>query len=263
MYFSTPMTLRLKKLIRSLHQKQYRDHHNLFIAEGEKLCSELLKSDFTAEAIVFRDMPSQDVIELVEAFMDKGVPINSAPKHLFDQVCEAKSPQGILAIVNKKFTKISKKSNFIVLDGITDPGNVGTIIRTAEWFGIKQVVITGDSADYFSPKCVRSSMGSILRVNISYTDNIIEFLEKNYPNVPLYGASLDTKKAIDTVDFKGQCGLVFGSESHGISSILQDKITENFIIKGVGAADSLNVAVSVAISLYQFALTIKHSKKST
>lgn len=261
MYFSTPITQRLKKLIRSLHQKQYRDHHNLFIAEGEKLCSELLKSDYTVETVVFRDMPSQDVIELVEGFMDKGVPINNAPKHLFDQMCEAKAPQGILAVVNRKPNKISKKSNFIILDGISDPGNVGTIIRTAEWFGIKQVILTGDSADHFSPKSVRSSMGSVFRLNITHTDNIVEFLSKNYPDVPLYGASLDTKKSIDSISFKGQCGIVFGSESHGISPTLQNIITENFIIKGSGTSDSLNVAVSVGITLFQYSLTIKSSKK--
>lgn len=260
MHYSTPITQRLKKLIRSLHQKQYRDHHGLFIAEGEKLCSELLKSDFSAETVVFRDMPSSDVIDLVDAFTDKGVSVNSAPKHLFDQMCEAKSPQGILAVINKKPSKINKKGNFIILDGISDPGNVGTIIRTAEWFGIKQVILTGDSADFLSPKSVRSTMGSIFRTNIAHSDNIIEFLDKTFPNATLFGASLDSKNNLSDMSTNGQFGIVFGSESHGISEKLQEKINESFLIKGVGNSDSLNVAVSVGITLYHFNKTSKNKK---
>lgn len=261
MHYSTPITQRLKKLIRSLHQKQYRDHHSLFIAEGEKICAELLKSDYMAETIVFRDMPSSDVIDIVEAFTDKGVPINSAPKHLFDQMCEAKTPQGIIAVVNKKPSKINKKGSFIILDSISDPGNVGTIIRTAEWFGIKQVFLTGDSADHFSPKAVRSSMGSIFRLNIHHIDTMGEFLEKNFPGVPIFGGSLEAKTNIDTLSPKGQYGIVFGSESHGISDTISKLVTEQFIIKGTGSADSLNVAVSVGITLFHFNLSTKSSKK--
>ena len=261
MYYSTPITQRLKKLIRSLHQKQYRDHHSLFIAEGEKICAELLKSDYTAEAIVFRDMPSSDVIEIVEAFTDKGVPINSAPKHLFDQMCEAKTPQGIIAIVNKKQPKLNKKGSFIILDAISDPGNVGTIIRTAEWFGIKQVFLAGECADHLSPKAVRSSMGSVFRLNVSSVDNASEFLNKNFPNIPIFGGSLDAKVSIDSLNPKGQYGIVFGSESHGISDELNNIITERFIIKGTGSADSLNVAVAVGITLFHFNLSTKSTKK--
>ncbi|MFY8160943.1 MAG: TrmH family RNA methyltransferase [Candidatus Kapaibacteriota bacterium] len=261
MHYSTPITQRLKKLIRSLHQKQYRDHHSLFIAEGEKLCAELLKSDYITETIVFREMPSSDVIDIVEAFTDKGVPINSAPKHLFDQMCEAKTPQGIIAIVNKKPSKINKKGSFIILDNISDPGNVGTIIRTAEWFGIKQVFLVGDCADHFSPKAVRSSMGSVFRLNIQHVDGITDFLNKNFPNIPIFGGSLEAKKTIDTLSPKGQCGIVFGSESHGISETLNKVITEQFVIKGVGSSDSLNVAVAVGITLFHFNLSSKSTKK--
>lgn len=253
MHYAIPISQRLKKLIRSLHQRQHRDQNFLFIAEGEKLCQELLRSSFIPELIVTRDSSSQSVIELTEKYHEKGIPIYSAPKHQFDQMTNAKSPQSIFAVINKKESEIEKNKPFIALDGVQDPGNVGTIIRTAEWFGFDQVIVGNGSADYYGPKAVRSSMGSIFFSKLKYVDNLAEYIEENFSGIEKYGASLGSKNQL--ISFKPKSkefGLVFGSESHGVSEEVQKVLDSTFEIKGVGKSESLNVSIALGIALYYF-----------
>jgi TrmH family RNA methyltransferase len=253
MHYAIPISQRLKKLIRSLHQRQHRDQNFLFIAEGEKLCQELLRSEFIPELIVTRDSSSQSIIELTDQFHEKGVPIYSAPKHQFDQMTNAKSPQSIFAVVNKKESDMDFDKPFIALDGLQDPGNVGTIIRTAEWFGIKQVIVGGGSADYYGPKAVRSSMGSIFFSKLKYVDDLAGYLKENFGGIKKYGACLGSENQL--ISFKPEnkeFGLVFGSESKGISDEVNAVLDDEFEIKGLGQTVSLNVSIAVGITLYYF-----------
>ncbi|MFP4368767.1 MAG: TrmH family RNA methyltransferase [Bacteroidota bacterium] len=247
-----PISQRLKKLIRSLHQKQYRDQNGLFVAEGERLCSELVQSDYIPEIIVIKDSPSSDILESVEKFADKGIPVYTAPKHQFDQICDTKNPQGILAVVNDKEFDIMPDESFLALDGIADPGNVGTIIRTAEWFGIKQVFLGRDCADRYSPKTVRSTMGSIFRTHVIEYPDLRELISSEFDKFEIYGAALDAGKSLKQIKHGKKFGIVFGSEAHGISEELTATVKTKFRIEGNGSAESLNVATSVGISLYHF-----------
>jgi TrmH family RNA methyltransferase len=242
----------LKKLIKSLHQKQFRDQNGLFIAEGEKLAFELVKSDYVAELILIKDSPSSDVIEVVNKYADKGVPVYTAPKHQFDQVCDTKSPQSILIVINIKEMELKPDLPFIALDGISDPGNVGTIIRTADWFGFKQVILGRDCADLYNPKTVRATMGSIFRMNTVYNPELGELLKEEYKKFNIYGASAHSDKSITGFKPKKNFGLVFGSESHGITEDIEKQLTHQFKIDGADSAESLNVAVAAGISLYHF-----------
>jgi len=252
MHYAINITQKLRKLIRSLNQKQNRDQHHLFIAEGTKLCNEAYNSEYTTELLVVRDSPSLDVLDIVDKFAEIGTPIYNAPKHQFDQISTMKSPEGLVSIVNKKHTDIKPNETTIVLDGINDPGNLGTIIRTAEWFGFKQIVLGNDSSDHYNPKAVRSSMGSIFKMPIQYFDDLPQGLRDYFPNMPIYGASLDGKKDIETIKAKGKFVLVFGSESHGISKEVQSLVSDKFIISGKGNTESLNVSVAAGISLSHF-----------
>lgn len=257
MHYAIPITQKLRKLVRSLNQKQNRDQNHLFLAEGEKLCGEAYKSDFQVELLVVRDSPTAEVLEIVDNFADEGIPIYNAPKHQFDQMATTKSPQGIVSVITKKEIPIKQNKNVVILDGVNDPGNLGTIIRTAEWFGFKQIITGGDSADHFNPKAVRSSMGAIFRMPIKNYENLDEAISENFSNIELYGASLSQDTAMVDCKPKNEFGLVFGSESHGISEGVGQYINKEFTIKGIGSSESLNVAIAAGISFNHFAHFIK------
>lgn len=250
MHYSIPITQRLKKLIKSLHQKQARDENGLFIAEGEKLCSEILEGSYQTELIIVRDSPIASVIDLADRYSERGIPVYSAQKHLFDQICETKSPQGILAVVNIQDKLPLENESFVALDGISDPGNVGTIIRTADWFGYKQIILGKGCADAFNPKTVRSTMGSVFKMHIIQCEDLPEFCKTVFPKHKLYGADVNSEASISKIKVKGSYGVIFGSESHGISPETSQILDSTFVIDGKGKAESLNVAVSVGISLY-------------
>ena len=254
MHFSLQITQRLNKLIRSLRQRKFRDQNSLFVAEGEKLCVELLESEFVPELFVIREYPSADAVEIAENFSERGVPVYSCPKTQFDQLSNTKSPQGILSVVNFKETPVIDNESFIALDGISDPGNVGTIIRTADWFGIRQVILGKGCSDKYNPKVVRSTMGAIFRTTIVQKVELSEFLPEHFKGFEIYGASLESDKNIEDLSPKDKYGIVFGHESQGISDQVKEIITNDFKIRGDGDSESLNVATAVGISLYQFNL---------
>ena len=247
-----PISQRLKKLIKSLHQKPHREQNGLFVAEGEKLAQELINSDFVPELLVYKESPSREVIEVIEHYAMEGVPIYSAPKHQFDQLCDTKSPQNILAVVNVKHHEPDVTKNFVILDGINDPGNVGTIIRTANWFGFDQIFLGRDCADEYNPKTVRATMGAIFKSKVIQFYDIHDLITQYFPKHKIFGASLDATKKITEIKPKSNFGLVFGSESHGISDEIKNILTDSFLIEGKGSSESLNVAVAAGISMFHF-----------
>ena len=252
MYYSMPLTQRLRKSVKSLSHKAFRDEKSLFLIEGEKLCADLLHSNFIVDLIVIRDLPSPDIIEILDRFAEKATPIYTAPKYIFDQITDTKTPQSIIAVAQKKEYKLDTTQPFIALDGISDSGNVGTILRTADWFGIYQIIITNESADIFSPKAVRSSMGSIFHLDYFETDNLAELLKKKYSKFKLFASDVHSTTPLNAIKPPKKFGIVFGNEAHGISQEILDVIENTFVINGYGQAESLNVAVSVGITLYHF-----------
>ncbi|GAB1372990.1 RNA methyltransferase [Candidatus Kapaibacterium sp.] len=246
------VTQKLKKLIRSLHQKQFRDQNGFFVVEGEKLVQELSKSNFLTDLVVIRDSPSPEVIELAEFYSENGIPVYTAPKHLFDQLTDTKTPQSILAIAGIQTVEPDYSKPFIALDGVSDPGNVGTILRTASWFGFDQVILGRDCADAFNPKTVRSSMGAIFNVAIHQTPNLDLYIQDNYSSFKIYGATLHTDNSIEGIKIKSKFGIIFGSESKGISENVNKIVTNPFKIDGHGSSESLNVAIAAGITMHHF-----------
>jgi TrmH family RNA methyltransferase len=243
----------LNKLVRSLRQKKFRDQNALFIAEGEKLCSELLTGDFEPELLVVREYSPAEILQIAELYSQKGIPVYSAQKTHFDQMSTTTASEGIMAVVHMKERDIYPDEPFVALDGISNPGNVGTIIRTLEWFGLKQVILGRDCADKYNPKVVRASMGSIFRCTVQHEPLLPEFIETNFKGFEIFGATLDSETFLKKVKHKKKWGIIFGSESHGISPEVSQLIGKTFKIEGNGDADSLNVAMAVGISLYHFA----------
>ncbi len=248
---SNNLSTGLIKLISSLKNKKKRDENSLFLVEGNKLCDELYKSTYITKFLILKNEASPASLKLAEKYSQIRIPIYYTNDKTFKKISETVSPQDIIAVVNFKNDKPLFNESFIALDQISDPGNIGTIIRTAEWFGFKQVIFSENCIEKYNPKLVRATMGSIFRMDIITGINFEKNLKTLFPKHELFGASLDTKKSIDTIQVKGKFGLIFGSETHGISKRVKAILTNEYIIPGSGA-DSLNVAVSAGISMYYF-----------
>ena len=225
------------KFIKSLNQKKNRIKHNMIVVEGLKTIREFINSDF----------------QLVKLFSILEKKINNIKPELLNEselksISNQKSPDGFLAIFNIADKSIQDQNLYIVLDQISDPGNLGTIIRTCEWFGIDQIICSENSVDCYNPKVVQSSMGSLSRVNVIYTD-ITKFLKSK--NLPIYLADIKGKK-LNKSEISNDCIWVFGSESHGISKKVKKLAHRSFTIpkyRDKIKTDSLNLSTSVAIIL--------------
>lgn len=248
---SNNLTTSLIKLISSLKLKKNRDDNRIFLVEGIKLCDELYESNYKIKFVIIKNEASQTTIKLAEKFYQKKAPIYYTNDKTFERISDTVSPQDILAVVNFKEDDYLPNESFIALDQISDPGNIGTIIRTAEWFGFNQVILSESCTDKYNPKLVRATMGSLFRMKIITGINFEKSLKALFPKHELIGATLETKKYIESIKVKGKFGLIFGNEAHGISKKVKEILTEEFIIPGKGA-ESLNVAVSAGISMYYF-----------
>jgi len=229
--------------IKSLHQKKYRKENGIFIIEGIKSIIEFLPSTYQLHSIyclaeyksLLPNLPSN--IKLFE--------LNNAE---LDKISTLQTPQGILALVHTPKTeafnpKVLKNNFTLVLDGIQDPGNLGTIIRTADWFGFKNIVCSLNTVDIYNPKTIQATMGSLCRVNIFYQDlpDLLCSVE-----VPIFGALLEGKSSY-TVDWGKEGILILGNEGKGISAEVMKFIKNPVTIPRIGSAESLNVAISAGI----------------
>ncbi|MBU2972774.1 TrmH family RNA methyltransferase [Zobellia sp. B3R18] len=227
------------KLVKSLHQKKYRNRHNLFVAEGIKVVQELVHSSFKVNALFSTDahidLGTEDVIEIVsEADLKK--------------MSALTTPNKILGVFEIPETQ---RPNFddwvVVLDDIRDPGNLGTIIRLCDWFGIEHLVCSSHTVDCYNPKTLQATMGSISRVNIGYTD-ILSFL-KDAP-VDVFGAFMEGESVYGQ-ELPSSGILVMGNEANGISKEVEAMVTKKISIPQFGRSttESLNVATATAILL--------------
>jgi TrmH family RNA methyltransferase len=229
--------------IKSLHQKKNRKEQGLFIVEGLKSIQEFLNSDYVVDSVYYTEnlMPKLDNLS-------RNIKSVQITEPELSRISALSTPQSILAVVQiPKQTDLNIKklegSFFLALDGVQDPGNLGTIIRTADWFGLNTILCSMDTAEVYNPKVVQASMGSLSRVNIIYTDLKVLFSQINFP---VYGAVLDGKSIYET-EF-GQQGIVLlGNEGNGISKSLQERIQYPITIPRYGKAESLNVAISASI----------------
>ncbi len=236
------ISLQKIKWLRGLRIKKNRDELSLFVVEGEKIVKELI--DQHAHKINFI-LSSQDLFEQLGLNQFENAFVGTTSD--FEKVTSLTTPPKIIAVASKiEIKEIDIKNRIIVLDGIQDPGNLGTIIRTADWFGFNQVICSQTTVDRYNQKVIQSSMGSIFRVNVIY-ENLPKFL-KNL-NCPIHGALLQGKNLneIKSEDIKV---LVLGSEGQGISNEVLPYITNPVAIKGYGNAESLNVGTAAGIFLH-------------
>jgi len=208
------------RLIKSLQQKKYRNEHGLFVVEGIKVIKELLSTDMQVAELYCSDAKFRGM----------------------------HTPNGILGVFHiPKPSKIHFSDWILVLDSVRDPGNLGTIIRLADWYGIEHVVCSPDTVDAYNPKVLQATMGSIARINITYTD-LVPFLSGN--PLPIYGTYM-TGTSVYTIAMPKKGILILGNEANGISNnvnlIAQQKIS--IPQYGEQTAESLNVAMATGILL--------------
>lgn len=236
----TSLENQLVKKISSLHKKKYRDEYELFFIEGMKSVKEAINFNWEIENVLY----SPDMIDY-----DLGIEGTIVSKEILCKISDTVTPQGIVAVCkikNEKIENLGDKRKIVYLDKVQDPGNVGTIIRTADAFGIDSVVLSKECADVYSPKVVRSTMGSIFHLPV-IRDVEIEELKKL--NKKIYSSSLSGKEKFKIED---NAVLVIGNEGNGISDETK-KVTDEFIkIKMPGNAESLNASIAAGILMYEF-----------
>ncbi|MDB5278202.1 MAG: methyltransferase [Ferruginibacter sp.] len=235
------------KYIQSLHHKKFRDADNVFIAEGSKVVMELLQSPvFSCQQVLGLQPWMQENEMLIRASYNG--PLQVIDDFELEKISALTTPNQVLAVFKKsKQLLVNPKGKIsLVLDTIQDPGNLGTIIRIADWFGVGAIICSDNCTDMYNPKVVQSTMGSLGRVNVVYT-NISEWLKKN-EHIKIYAAALNGKK-ISQLKGITEAIIVIGNESKGISDEVMELCTEKITIPKVGHAESLNAAVATGIIL--------------
>ena len=231
------------KLITSLQQKKYRKQHNLFIAEGFKVINELLQSDFALHHLYETEFLFKNVAESQKTTISESE---------IKKISALTSPSNCLATFEIPAEKATRSSGLILaLDDIRDPGNLGTIIRLCDWFGIEQIICSKETVDLFNPKVIQATMGSISRVILTYCD-LADFLPKSI--LPVFGTFMDGEN-IYQANLPQEAILVMGNEANGISDAIQKVIEFKVSIprfSKLQQTESLNVSTATAIFLSEF-----------
>jgi TrmH family RNA methyltransferase len=230
------------KILKSLDKKKFRQKYNLFLVEGNKIIKEIAGYSYQIEEI-FSVNPDD--------FSDVDLSVTAISQSELKKISFLKNPKSTVAICKIKPQKILENLSVqIILDGIQDPGNLGTIIRLAVWFGVEQIICSEDTVDFHNPKVIQATMGSFLRVNMVYV-NLKEYLKNT--KTKIIGTDMEGKNLYQ-YDFPEKFSIVFGNEGNGISyeaeKLLDDKISIPRFGK-IKSTESLNVSVAAGIILGQ------------
>ncbi len=247
------------KQFASLKQKKFRLEHGKYLIEGFHLIEECLSSPHELEYIILRnDVDLQGHTVILEKIAQNKTIVEPLPEKLFNKLVDTESSQGIVGVVKRPaFNKTTSQGDLIIaLDRVSDPGNLGTIIRTAYWFGVDQILLSEGCADPYNPKVVRSTQGGIFYTGITEDADLAAELKKlESKGYSVYLFTLDAEMSLSQISKSIESGksvLVFGSEAHGISNEIIEKGFKKVKIEGYSASESLNVAISAGIALYEF-----------
>lgn len=245
------------ELIKNLDKKRKRAVNALFLVEGEKLSSEVLSSDMEVSKLYY--IPAKCPNELVEAARKRNAALCEVTTAEMERITHLKTPTAALLLVKIAEEKLNSEEVVagltIALDDIQDPGNLGTIVRLADWFGIKNILCSPSTVDIYNPKVVQATMGSITRVKVHYLPLVDTLSDFKRQGVPIYSTSLSGDD-ISERKLSGAGILVMGNEGNGVSMEVDKLSDERFFIpqfpKDEPSAESLNVGVATAILCYLF-----------
>ena len=243
------------KHIRKLKEKKYRDEFGEYVIEGVKLIKEAMQEKANIKTIVACDDCIKNE-EIEQKLMYEIAKYNCiyAEEKVFKSISDVQNHQGLLAVISKeKKESIDFTEDIIVaLDDIQDPGNLGTILRTVDSIGLKQIIVSKGSGDVYNPKVVRSTMGAILRVNVIESQDLTKTLtELKSHKYKIVATSLETKKSIYDIDYTNKV-IVIGNEANGVSKEVLNLADEKVIIPMLGKTESLNAAVATGIITYEY-----------
>lgn len=229
------------KQLRALGQKKQRKLSGQFLVQGEKNVTELLQSELN----IVHLFAEQNYLDQHQSLL-KQVDCTAADETSLTKASTLSTNNSAIAIVQQPQSQVLKpKGITLALDQVSDPGNLGTLIRLADWYGIEQIVLSQGCADPFNPKTISATMGSFCRVSVIQTD-LVDYLKQ--AQVPIYGAFLQGSN-VHHCNFESDLILVMGSESHGICDAVASEITDRITIPSFGQAESLNVAMASGIIL--------------
>lgn len=246
----------LIKNIRKLKEKKYRQQENKYIIEGIKLIEEAIQEEASIETIVVcEDCVENNSIEQKLLYEIAKYNCIYVTEKVFNVITEVTKPQGILAVINKENQNNNidyEQELILILDGIQDPGNLGTILRTADSAGLKQLIISSQTADVYNPKVVRSTMGAIFRVKIIVSEDLektIKEIKKHKYKV--VATSLQTEQSIYDIDYNKKA-IIIGNEANGVSDNIMEICDIKAKIPMLGKTESLNASVATSIIVYEY-----------
>jgi TrmH family RNA methyltransferase len=236
------------KYIQSLLHKKFRDEFGLFIAEGPKVVMDLLNSrKFVCKELFALEDWIKDHSSFLQAW--KNIAITEVKDFELQKISSLSTAHTVVAVFEKRKQHLDIETGdkiILALDTIQDPGNLGTIIRIADWFGVTDIICSVGCADMYNAKVVQSTMGSLGRVNVIYTD-LVQWLKQN-KQLKIYSASLEGKD-VKTIGKLAEGVLIIGNEANGVSDEVMKLVDEKITIPGIGEAESLNAAVAAGIIL--------------
>lgn len=249
------LTSRKNDIVRRFRElqrdKKMRDSEGVFVAEGDHLCGEAVKANAEIRYALLTEKAQEKYPEAARALIASAADCAVISEDIAEYISDTKAPQGLFAEIAKRPQGNIPNGRLVLLDGVQDPGNVGTIIRTAEALGITAVLLSDKCADIYSPKTLRASMGSIFRlpcIGCELAGTITELREQGYT---VYGAMLDdTAKKLGEVSFDDKSAVVIGSEGRGISDEVKKACTGGLYIPITGA-ESLNAAAAAAMIIWE------------
>lgn len=251
------------KHIKKLNEKKYRDEKQKYIIEGIKIVEEAIQEKAEIEKIIIckenleaNEIP-ETLIQKIEKYKSEykcNCECIYVTEKIFKTLTQVTNPQGIIAVIRKENVTDIKYSEdiIVVLDNVQDPGNLGTILRTVDSIGLKQLIVSKGTADIYNPKVVRSTMGAIFRVKVLEKENLKEAIEEmRQHQYKLVATSLQTEKEIYDINYDKKI-IVMGNEANGVERVIQDIADERVKIPMLGKTESLNVSIATGIILYEY-----------
>jgi RNA methyltransferase, TrmH family len=230
----------VKQFVKLMNLKKERDLTSQFIVEGEHLVFEALRANLAIEVLVLEG--SNYPLEVEPIIVTKEV---------MNKICDTINPQGIIARCQQKKDEIDSFNRVLLLDDVRDPGNLGTILRSADAFGFDGIIVSPNTVDLYNPKVIRATQGAILRTKVVREDLISAINTLQEKGVHVYAADLDGKE-LSSINPIEQMAFVMGNEAKGVSQAVLEQVDDKLTIEMTGSSESLNVSIAASIIMYQF-----------
>lgn len=246
----------LKFIQKLLKSAKFRRESSAFVCEGKRLCEDALLSGCEIISLIVSYTALDKYSDLTEKISQKSEEAIVLPDSLYAKISDTKTPQGILCVIKtldnpSLFDKIKCNGKFLALDNIQDPVNLGTILRTAEAFGIDGIILSSDCCDIYSPKVVRGSMGAVFRLSYTIVDSVESFLN-SYRDINSFAAVVDRNaEKLTDISFDGSCVVCIGNEGNGLRRSVIGACGKAFTIPMNGRAESLNAAIASSVIMWE------------